>query len=642
MIKAAWTIEDSKRLYNIDNWGSGYFTINEKGNLSVTPHPSQPAIEIIKVIEEMRSQKVPLPAVIRFHDILRYQVRKLNQTFINTIEEAEYQGSFMGVYPIKVNQMREVVEEIMEAGEEYKYGLEAGSKPELLAVLAYNTNKESLTILNGYKDEDYLKLALMGMKLGRKVVIVIEKFSELDKLLKISKKFNVKPHIGLRGKMSIKGQGKWAGSSGDRAKFGLTIAEMVEAVEVMRKEDLLDCVKLFHFHIGSQISDIRTIKAAINEGARIYTQLHKLGCQLEYFDAGGGLGIDYDGSKSKSDSSVNYNLSEYVADIVYGLKQMCDLSDVPHPNIVTESGRAITAHHSCVITNVVDKITVSKDSLETQEISGQEHHLVKNMRELNDWELTEDNYQETYNEAIQLKEQGLNAFNLGVLDLKERANLETLFWKIMNRVFAFSKTIESAPEAILTLEKELAPQYLCNFSIFQSAADSWAIDQILPVIPITRHNEYPNVSCSIADITCDSDGKIDKFINNDSFQSIMPVHELRDEEEYLVGMFLTGAYQDVMGDMHNLFGRLNEVHVYADEDDPQGFYIEEIIKGGSSSNVLSTMQYNPEYMAQRLKKSFSRLVSSGNIAAREGVKWVDFYEDCLTNYTYLSDEKALK
>lgn len=637
MTSENWTIEDSKKLYSIDNWGSDYFSISNNGNLTVTSNSSQPPIEISQVVEEMRSQNVSLPAVIRFHDILRYQVQKLNDTFNNIIDEASYRGRFMGVYPIKVNQMREVVEEIIEAGEKYHYGLEAGSKPELLAVLAYNTNKESLTILNGYKDEDYLRLALMGMKLGRKVIIVIEKFSELPKLLKVADHYGVKPLIGLRGKMSIKSEGKWAGSSGDRAKFGLTIAEMVETVELLRERELLDCIKLFHFHIGSQISDIRTIKAAINEGARIYTQLYSLGCQLEYFDAGGGLGIDYDGSKSKSESSVNYNLNEYVADIVYGLKQMCDLTDTPHPNIVTESGRAITAHHSCVITNVVDEITVSKDSLNTKKPSANEHHLVGNMRELNDWALAEENYQEIYNEAIQLKEQGLSAFNLGVLDLKGRANLETLFWKIMTKLFSFSKTLDDPPEALLKLEKELAPQYLCNFSIFQSAADSWAIDQILPVIPLSRLNERPDVNCSIADITCDSDGKIDKFINNDGFQSIMPVHQLKENEEYLVGMFLTGAYQDVMGDMHNLFGRLNEVHVYADQDDPQGFYIEEIIKGGSSSHVLSTMQYNPEFMAQRLKKAFSKLVASNKMPARESVKWVNFYDECLTSYTYLSD-----
>jgi arginine decarboxylase len=637
-MKENWTIEDSKKLYNIENWGDGYFTISENGNLAVNPYKKETPIEIVKVIEEMRSQNVALPAVIRFHDVLRSQVERINHTFANIIADANYLGKFTGVYPIKVNQMREVVEEIIEAGEEYNYGLEAGSKPELLAVLAYNTNPNAPTILNGYKDEDYLKLALMGMKLGRKVIIVIEKFSELPKLLKLSKQYNIKPQVGFRGKMSIKSQGKWAGSSGDRAKFGLTIAEMVKAVDLMREHDYLDCIKLFHFHIGSQISDICTIKAAINEAARIYTQLYKLGCKLEYFDAGGGLGVDYDGSRSRSDSSINYTLTEYVSDIVYGLKQICDIAEVPHPNIVTESGRAITAHHSCVVTNVVDQITVSKDLLETSEPLENESIIVTNMREVDAWEVKESNYQEIYNEAIQLKEQGLSAFNLGVLSLIERAALETLFWKTMKRLFMFSQTLESIPEAFLTLEKELAPQYLCNFSIFQSAADSWAIDQILPVLPLTRHQEYPSVNCSIADITCDSDGKIDKFINSEGFQTVMPVHELKQDEEYLMGLFLTGAYQDVMGDMHNLFGRLNEVHVYADADDAQGFYIEEIIKGGSSSHVLSTMQYNPEYMAQRLKKSFTKLVSKNEIAPREGVKWVDFYEDCLTDYTYLSDK----
>jgi arginine decarboxylase len=629
-----WTIQDSQKLYNIDNWGSGYFTISSNGNLSVKVDEESPAIEIAQVIQEMKLLNVKLPVVIRFHDILRAQVQKLNIAFIDCIKEAHYNGQFQGVYPIKVNQMREVVEEILEAGEEYNYGLEAGSKPELLAVLAYNTNMNALTVLNGYKDEDYLRLALLGTKLGRKIIIVIEKYSELPKLLKLSKEMNITPLIGLRGKMSIKSRGKWAASSGDRAKFGLSTSEIINAVNLMKENNLESSIKLFHFHIGSQISDIKTIKAAINEGSRIYTELHKLGCPVEYFDVGGGLGIDYDGTKSTSDSSVNYSLNEYVSDIVYGLKQTCDIENIPHPNIVTESGRAITAHHSCVVTNVIDEITVNKSSFKIEN-NHSEHIIIQNIRDLLDKDINEENYQEIFNDARQLKEQGSGAFNLGVISLTERAILETSYWRIMTSVFKFSKNLDAIPESLTNLESELSPQFLCNFSVFQSAADSWAIDQILPVAPITRLNEKPEETCSIADITCDSDGKINNFYSADGKSGIMPIHSIDQSEEYLIGMFLTGAYQDVMGDMHNLFGRLNEVHIYSDKDDPQGFYIEEIIRGNSSSNVLSTMQYNPEYMAQKVKKSMNKLINKGGIAPRQAVKLIGFYEQCLTDYTYL-------
>ncbi len=631
-----WSREEAEKTYNITTWGEGYFDISPDGDLVVKPSNESKDIILREVVEEMRAQGVSLPAVIRFHDVLRSQVKKINLTFREVIKTANFQGKYCGVYPVKVNQMREVVEEIIDAGEEFNYGLEAGSKPELLSVLAYNSNPNSLTVLNGYKDEDYLTLALMGRQLGRKIIIVIEKFSELPKLLKLSQEHNIKPLIGLRGKMSIKSRGRWAKSTGDRAKFGLSISEMLKAVELMEEHGLKDCIKLFHFHIGSQISDIRTFKEAISEGARIFTQLYKLGCGLEYFDAGGGLGVDYDGTRSSSDSSVNYTLSEYVADIVYGLKQVCDIENVPHPNIVTESGRAITAHHSLVVTNVVDKISVTQPNYDTSVTEG-EHILIENMRVMHSWVMSEENYQEIYNEAIQIKEQSLSAFNLGVISLKDRAKLETLYWQIIENLLDLCRKMEFVPESLSELENTLSPQYLCNFSVFQSAADHWAIDQLLPVIPITRLNEKPTVSCSIADITCDSDGIIDKFINRDGITPTMAIHELKPEEEYLIGIFLTGAYQDVMGDMHNLFGRLHEVHVYGDNDDPQGFYIEEIIKGNTASSVLSTMQYNPEYMAQKMKKSVTKIVSEGKLAPRIGVRWVDFYEDCLTSYTYLKN-----
>ncbi len=635
MDKTPWTIEDSEKIYHISRWGDGYFTINEKGNLSVLPtkDPKGPRIDIAEVLEEMKKEQITLPAVIRFHDILRSQVKLLNRTFREVIEESNYEGRFMGVYPIKVNQMREVVEEIVDAGAPYHFGLEAGSKPELLSVLALNTNKHSMTILNGYKDDEYLKLALLGLKMGRNIIVVIEKFSELVSLLKLSEEMKIKPVIGLRCKMSVKGRGKWAESGGDRAKFGLTIPELIQAVEYLKSRDLLECLKLFHFHIGSQITDIRTVKDAIYEGARIYAKLFKMGAEIRYMDVGGGLGVDYDGSRSTNESSINYTLNGYCEDIVYGLKQICDLEDVPHPNIITESGRFITAHHSCVISKVVDKIETSFTNFETKKVTD-EHHLVTNMRELTQ-EINPENSQNIYNESLQIKENAINAFRLGVISLEERAKVETLFWMIYKRVIQELKNTEFVPEELLHLEDHIAPQYLCNFSIFQSAADSWAIDQLLPVAPISRLNEEPINLCSLADITCDSDGKIDKFIDIEETRKTIPLHDLRPNEEYHVGLFLTGAYQDVMGDMHNLFGRVNEVHVFSDENDPSDFYIEEHIRGNSAQQVLSTMQYNPEYMAHVIKKNIDKQVQRGKITPREGVKLVDFYEECLNSYTYL-------
>ena len=631
-----WSLEEADKTYGVSKWGAGHFSINDSGQLAVIPNKEFPSqyIAIKDVVDEMISQGVSFPVVIRFHDILRAQVHTLNKTFDDIIDEASYNGKFFGVYPVKVNQMREVVEEIVEAGQRYNFGLEAGSKAELLSVLAYNTNENSLTILNGYKDEDYLRLALLGCKLGRKIVVVIEKFSELTKLISLCEETGVRPIIGIRSRMTVKGRGKWESSGGDKAKFGLTISEIINAVELLKGKELLDCLKLFHFHIGSQITDIRAIKEAIAEGGRIYCKLSQLGVDLEYFDVGGGLGVDYDGTASTNDSSINYQLDEYVADIVYGLKQICDLEGVGHPNIITESGRALTAHHSCVITNIIGEIDTSSVSFDTQAIEG-ESHLVSNMREAEEEFDKLKNWQEVYNDTVKFKEDSLNAFKLGILSLVERAKIETIYWRILKKVAKYISKNEINFEQGEELEEFLSGQYLCNFSVFQSAADSWAIDQILPVVPIDRLEKKPTKRCSLVDITCDSDGKIDKFISDEEgIKKTIPVHEL-DKEPYYLGIFLTGAYQDVMGDMHNLFGRLNEVHVYAHEQDSKGFYIEEVIKGSSAENVLSTMQYNPQYMAFTIKKAIDLQIREGNLNPRQGVKLTDFYEDCLRSYTYL-------
>ncbi len=633
---ANWSLEDAERIYRVKRWGNGYFDIGDSGDINVTPRYDQPDLKINlrEVIEEMQSAGIGFPAVIRFHDILRSQVQKLNKTFRNTIEEAQYEGIYQGVFPVKVNQMREVIEEIVHAGARYNYGLEAGSKPELIAALAYNTNKKSLTILNGYKDEEYLRLALLGSKIGRKIVIVIEKYSELIKLVDLAKELNVEPMIGLRVKMMVKGRGKWESSSGERAKFGLTISEILNAVSYLEKVELSHCVKLLHFHIGSQLTDIRAVKEAVQEASLIYSKLYQMDIPLEYVDVGGGLAVDYDGSQSTSDSSCNYGLEEYVADIVYGFKQTCNLESVPHPNLVSESGRAMTAHHSCVVTKVLGEIHPAENEYTTKKTTG-EHIIVTNMRDAEN-ALNEQNFQEVFNDISQLKEKAANAFKLGILSLQEMAKLETIYWRTLSTINHQIDELEFAPEELREIPDKLSSQYLANFSVFQSTADSWAIDQVLPIVPISRLNEKPQKRCSLVDITCDSDGKIDHFIGEDEVAKNIPMHQLNKDEDYFIGIFLTGAYQDVMGDMHNLFGRLNEVHIVSYDDDPKDFYIEEVVKGSSVENVLSTMQYTPAILAQAIKKEIDSEIVRGKIKPREGVNLIDFYEECLQGYTYLN------
>lgn len=637
--KSAWTIEDAERTYGVSSWGGGYFKIGDNGNVHVVPDQNQldMKIDFDAVLSEIRDEKIQFPVVVRFHDVLRSQVVSLNETFKDVIAEADYNGRYNGVYPIKVNQMREVVEEIVDAGAPYDFGLEAGSKPELLAVLAYNTNLNSLTILNGYKDEEFIRLALLGRKLGRKVVVVIEKFSELVLLVRVSKELNIEPIVGLRSKMQSKGQGRWKGSSGDRAKFGLTISEVIKAARYLEAEGMGHTLKLLHFHIGSQLPDIRAIKDAVNESARIYVELRKLGFDMQYVDVGGGLGIDYDGSKSTNDSSRNYSLREYVADVVYGLKEMCDLEGVPHPNIVSESGRALTAHHSCVITEVVGEIRPEGAQIETP-VGENEHIILKNMRYLHDSLSTEVSFQEVFNDASQYKEQASQAFKLRVIGIEEFAKIETLYWQTMREVQAKFRDADFVPEDMQALDLSLSSQYLCNFSIFQSAVDSWAIDQLLPVVPLIGLHREPTQNCSLVDITCDSDGKIDQFVVDHTITDVIPMPALKEGEKMYIGLFLTGAYQDVMGDMHNLFGRLNEVHIFSHDDDPEDFYIEEVVMGSTVEQVLTVMQYHPSAMAIDVKRSIDKQVAAGKIPPREGVKWTDFYEACLGGYTYLNTD----
>tara|TARA_Y100000768_G_scaffold388508_1_gene384838 strand:+ start:1885 stop:3825 length:1941 start_codon:yes stop_codon:yes gene_type:complete len=635
-----WSLKDSTELYQISKWGEGYFGLNAEGDLCVIPQKNieGPKINIREVIEEAKKENLGFPLVMRFHDILRDRIRDLNQSFLNIIKEAEYKGDYYGVYPIKVNQLREVVEEIVEAGSDYNYGLEAGSKPELMAVLAYNTNPTALTILNGYKDYQYMKLAMLGTKLGRKMIIVIEKFSELQQVLEISEDLDVEPMIGVRAKLSSKASGKWAESSGDFAKFGLSIPQIVQMVEVLKKHNKLHMLKLFHFHVGSQIPDIRTLKECLIEGAHIFVHLKKLGAPIEYFDAGGGVGISYDGSLSSEGSSTNYTLKEYIADVVYNLKEICDINNVDHPNIVTETGRAMAAHHSFVVTNVFGEISLqAQDNLDIAE-NPKDHRILKNMKALLR-DLDFGNYYDTYHDASLFKAESTSAFKLGVLDLLERSQIENIYWAICQKIINLTLNTDNVPDVVKSLKKELASKYLCNFSLFQSLPDSWAIDQVFPIVPISHHNQKPDIHCTLADITCDSDGKVTHFIGKDQDESSLLLHSRPLNQDYYLGIFLTGAYQDVMGDMHNLFGRLNEVHVYCDDEDPNDFYIEEIIRGHSAGEVLEIMQYDKTEMNRLIKQQVDKKIKSGDIKPRIGVKLTDFYEESLNSYTYLDSKR---
>lgn len=633
-----WSVSDSLKQYNIENWGDQYFSINPSGNMTVHPKRGEgPGIDLMSVVEEIKEQNMGMPVLIRFQDIIRHRVIALNEAFSKAIQEFNYQGRYRGVYPIKVNQMREVVEEIVDAGKPYDYGLEAGSKAELIAVMAANLSPEALIICNGYKDYYFIKTALMGVKLGKKVIIVVEKLSELFNVIQISKELGVLPNIGIRTKLYSKGSGKWESSGGEFAKFGLTTPELLHAVSELKKLGMEDCFKLLHFHIGSQITNIRTVKDAVKEGTRIYSKLKKMGVNVEYLDVGGGLGVDYDGSRTSFDSSINYTLQEYVSDVVYSIKEVCEAEEVPEPNIVSESGRAIVAHHSVLIVNVFGSTEVGTTPLELQE-SPDEDDVVKEMRYLSH-NLSSKNILEHFHDAISRKEEALSMFKLGFLSLEDKAKVEHLFWQICKTIHKNSAGMKYIPEDVEALGRHLADQYLCNFSVFQSMPDHWAIQHLFPIVPIHRHNEEPTHTSTLVDITCDSDGKVCKFIDLRDIKDTLQLHALKNNEQYYLGIFLMGAYQDIMGDLHNLFGRVNEVHVFLDETEPGGYYIEEVIQGNDIASVLSWIQYSATDLEKRVKEQIDQKVREGVVKPKEGVEFQNFYEKVLRGYTYMSTDR---
>ena len=636
-----WGVSDSLKLYNMENWGGRYFNINPLGHVVVYPGQSE-GIDLLRVIRDIEKRGMEAPVLVRFPDIIRQRVIELNESFRSSIQEAEYRGRYQGVYPIKVNQMREVVEEILDAGEQYSFGLEAGSKAELVAVLAMETAADALIICNGYKDYNYIKTALLGNKLGKDVIIVVEKLSELDQIIEVSQELGVRPQIGMRAKLSSRGSGRWESSTGDLAKFGLTAPEILKAVKRLQEADMSDCFRLLHFHIGSQVTNIRTIKDSVKEGTRYFAKLKKMGLEgLQFIDVGGGLGVDYDGSQSNFESSTNYTLQEYVADVVYTIKEVCQAEKVDEPDIVSETGRALVAHHSVLVVNVFGDIRVSETGLELPETLDSEEptdsQVVAELRYISK-NVCIKNITESYHDALQRKEEALSMFKLGILSLEERAKAEHLFWKVCRKIRKLSRDMKYVPEDVADLSKILADQYLCNFSLFQSMPDHWAFQQLFPIVPLHRLTEKPERQAVLADITCDSDGKVCKFIDLRDINDTLPVHELVPGEKYYLGLFLMGAYQDIMGDMHNLFGKVNEVHVFLDETEPGGYYIEEMIPGNTIARVLSWIQYSPEALKKQLKKQIDEQVREGNIKPREGVDLQQHYEAVLHGYTYMNQK----
>jgi arginine decarboxylase len=637
---APWDIQAARDLYNIRRWGAKYFDINEAGHVVARPlQDAGVAVDLTDVIEEAKGRGLKHPLLIRFQDILRHRVEAINLAFRNSITEFGYQGKYRGVFPIKVNQLREVVEEILDAGKPFEFGLEVGSKPELFAGLALQNQMGSLIICNGYKDCEFIKMALLGIKLGKKVIMVVEKLEELRQIIAVSKQLGVEPLIGVRARLLAKGAGRWADSGGENAKFGLSTAEILEATHLLKSENLGHCLRLLHFHIGSQVPDILTVKKAVQEAARFYAKLHKMGFNIEHLDVGGGLGVDYDGSRSAFDSSTNYSLQEYTNDIVYYIADVCNAEKVPHPDIVSEGGRAIVAHHSVLVVEVFGAIEKVRPGNFLQ-YGDNEHPLVKELLDIKK-NLGKLNKLEAHHDSLERREDAQHMFTLGVMDLPDKAKIENLYWEISQDVVESFKGQAYVPKEIRKLEDSLGDQYLCNFSVFQSLLDHWALGHLFPIMPISRLNERPTREATLADITCDSDGQVSKFIDLREVRDTLPVHKLNTNgngqlEPYHIGFFLMGAYQDIMGDLHNLFGRVNEVHVFLEPDEPAGYYIEEIIEGNTIVQTLAAVQYDENELKRQMKAQMDEAIKSDRMKPSEAMRLLDDYERGLKAYTYLS------
>ncbi len=630
-----WTIDDAVKLYGIRNWGQGYFSVNDLGHVAV--HPTQnPAVsvDLKKLVDELRERDIQLPVLLRFTDILQHRVQKLHEAFANAIKDNEYKGNYRCVYPIKVNQQRHVVEEIHNFGKPYKFGLEAGSKPELLAVMAVVQDNETPIVCNGFKDDEFIEAVILATKIGKNIIPVVEKFSELELIVKYAKQHNVTPSIGVRVKLSARGAGRWQESGGVRSKFGLFINEVMDALVYLRAHGMGDCLNMLHFHLGSQINNIHNIKAAIIELGRVYTELQHLGAGLKVIDVGGGLGVDYDGSKTSFESSINYGLQEYANDVVFHIKEVCDNAGVEHPTIISESGRAMVAYHSVLVFNVIGWSGFNRFDLPADLSPEQRKGMPQPVLHLFDSYLgvNEQNFIEYYHDAQLAKESVLSLFNLGYCNLEQRSLAEKLYFGLAAKILQIVRKMDYVPEEFRGLEAHLSDTYFCNMSIFQSMPDSWAIDQLFPIMPIHKLKEEPTCRGILADITCDSDGKVDRFIDQRDVKSVLELHPF-DNGDYLLGVFLVGAYQEILGDLHNLLGDTNAVHVTIDETG--AFSIDEVIEGDTVREVLKYVQFDADDLKRAMFKTVERALKEQKLSNEEARVLLKFYENGLEGYTYL-------
>jgi arginine decarboxylase len=628
-----WKVGDALELYGVRHWGKGYFAINKSGHVTVHPNkrPEQ-AIDLKELVDNLQARGIQLPILLRFTDILRHRVGEIADAFKAAIREYDYKGSYCCVYPIKVNQQRHVVEEILDFGKPFQFGLEAGSKPELLAVLALTNGLDTPIICNGFKDDEFIKMTVLARKIGKHVIPVIEKFTELETLVKYAEELNVRPALGVRVKLAARGAGRWKYSAGFRSKFGLTLTETLEAYEYLKDRDLGDCLQLVHFHMGSQITNIRNIKQALTEAARVYVELHRVGAGVRYLDVGGGLGIDYDGSQTDFESSVNYTLQEYANDVIFRVKSVCEQADVPHPTIISESGRAVVAYHSLLVFDVLGVSNFDRYQAPPETPVDAPQQILDLQAIYRD--INKKNYLESYHDAVQTMDEVLTMFNLGSVDIQLRALTERLFWAVCGKVQRIVRELEYVPEELQGLETLLSDTYFCNFSIFQSMPDSWAINQLFPIMPIHRLNETPTRRAVLGDITCDSDGKIDQFIDLRDVRNTLELHAL-DGQPYYLGAFLLGAYQEILGDLHNLFGDTNAVHVSLDEDGE--INLDAVIKGDTVREVLAYVQYSADELLARMRKDVEKAVRSGRISLNDSRQLLRFYESGLEGYTYLEE-----
>lgn len=631
-----WKVHDAVETYGIRHWGKGYFGINEKGQVTVHPDKNpERSIDLKELVDQLQARDIQLPILLRFTDILRHRVGEIHDAFQSAIKEFEYQGSYCCVYPIKVNQSRHVVEEILDFGKPYNFGLEAGSKPELLAVLALTNGMTTPIICNGFKDDEFIKMTVLARKIGKQIIPVVEKFTELESIVRYAQELNVRPAIGVRVKLASRGAGRWKYSAGFRSKFGLTLTEVLEALDYLKQRELADCLQLVHFHLGSQITNIRSIKGALTEAARVYVELARVGANVRFLDVGGGLGIDYDGSQTDFESSVNYTLQEYANDVVFRIKSVCDEASVPHPTIISESGRAVVAYHSALIFDVLGVSNFDRYQA-PPEVPLDAPQPINDLLGIYR-DLSKKNYLESYHDAVQSVDEALNLFNLGYLTIELRAQAEQLFWSVCGKLQKIVRELDYVPEELQGLEAMLSDTYFCNFSIFQSMPDSWAVNQLFPIMPIHRLNEVPSRRAVLGDITCDSDGKIDQFIDLRDVRNTLELHPFNGQPYYL-GAFLLGAYQEILGDLHNLFGDTNAVHVSLDEDGE--INLDAVIKGDTVREVLHYVQYSADELSSRMRKDVERAVRSGKISVEESRQLLRFYESGLEGYTYLEESHS--